>query len=370
MPNWTVSPVMTVPGQHTVCGGIAALSRDDVWLVGELIVFPAGAWCFAEHWNGTSWAWNTFPLPSATPPTAFSRHSLADVCAIDRDDVWAVGQFGQYPAALNVGSCRPLLYHYDGVGWQLVFCPYASDDYNTLYAVHGRETHDIWAVGTYRSLNTPQRSLIVHYDGVSWQLIYAPHVGESHNQLFGVAALERAALVVGLYWVSPSEYQALVLHWDGAWKHRTVSTGGPSTALYDVAGISGNDAWAVGSKDDGSHRRPLAVHWDGDHWTEIPTAPMTHQAHFNSVAAVASNDVTAVGAEWINGLPRTLVEHWDGLSWTAVPHPEIAVIAGVSSAGNQHFDYVSADRLGHYWAAGSVVNWQGGIEPIVETSAF
>src|SRR5437868_3280532 len=84
-------------------------------------------------------------------------------------------------------------------------------------------------------------------------------------------------------------------------------------ALYGVAAISSDDAWAVGAYlTDTSLAVTLALHWDGVQWTWIPSPSPGGFDTFYDVTAISSNDVWAVGSYSTRGVGGlTLTEHWD-----------------------------------------------------------
>ena len=77
--------------------GIAAISSQDIWAVGTDGVFGSGVFSrvrysrpVIEHWNGS--VWRVVPTPRLS-----AGGSLNDVSALSRTDVWAVGQVGTRP---------------------------------------------------------------------------------------------------------------------------------------------------------------------------------------------------------------------------------------------------------------------------------
>ena len=98
------------------------------------------------------------------------------------------------------------------------------------------------------------------------------------------------------------------------------------SSFESVSAVAPNDVWAVGSyyKLDRGLRVPLAEHWDGSAWTQIPTAPDADLGELYGVAAVATDDVWAVGySPYSIASRRPLVEHWDGTQWRTVPTPDV-----------------------------------------------
>jgi hypothetical protein len=107
-----------------------------------------------------------------------------------------------------------------------------------------------------------------------------------------------------------------------------------------VNGISAdasNDVWAVAGA--------IILHWDGQTWTQVPSA-----SRFNAVAVtvLSPTNVWAVGSR--PGPPpsdtEAAIAHWDGTSWSIVaspnPNPRGTSLLGVIAA-------VSANNI---WAFG------------------
>ena len=112
-----------------------------------------------------------------------------------------------------------------------------------------------------------------------------------------------------------------------------------SGRLYDVAGSSASDVWAVGLAPSSS----LIMHWDGSCWTVSSTAPT---GYLQSVSSVSATDAWAVGGtSWWNP-SHTLAEHWDGTSWTTVTTPV--------EGGSAIFAGVTATSSTNAWAVGSI----------------
>jgi hypothetical protein len=128
-------------------------------------------------------------------------------------------------------------------------------------------------------------------------------------------------------------------------------TSAPSPGnLSGAAAVSSQDVWAVGAYQSGGTYLPVAEHWDGSSWTQVPVpAPAnTSKSYLNAVAAVSADDVWAVGAEVSSssGGQLTLIEHWDGSSWSVVPSPSLGSDLNM-------LDSVTAVSAGNVWAVGN-----------------
>jgi hypothetical protein len=189
-----------------------------------------------------------------------------------------------------------------------------------------------------------------------------------------------------------AQVTTLIEHWDGArWTvvrapddAASAPPGQPGALLTGVAATSSHDVWAVGAvahaerRDDGSEMdldRTLAVHWDGNRWSVVPTPDDTPDDTLVAVSARSSSDIWAVGAANHTVDPNVsfvtpLVEHWDGARWSVVhvPTPGLdpsntaavaALVAGLHSGHFKDYDEASfsavhAIAVDDVWAAGVI----------------
>jgi hypothetical protein len=301
--SWTI-----VPNAVRTSGfeDIAVISAGDIWAVGNGGGNPNGA--VTAHWDGTTWT--RVDIGIYAP-----QDSLYGIAAVASDDVWAVG-YNDY---------GPLILHWDGTSWSWADLdlgvlqpdkPSAPDDYITrLTDVTVVGPNDIWAVGTIR-IGAANRTLIMHYNGSSWDLVTSPSPGTYSNVLESVTAVSANDVwAVGYY---ANDYtntpsQSLALHWNGTnWTQVTTPSPGFSsraggspdnnsdymgTFLYDVTAVSTTEVWAAGlySPTGFSSGETVILRWNGSTWSRV-TSP--NPANYNAlygVAAVASNHVWAVG---------------------------------------------------------------------------
>ncbi|WP_405623352.1 hypothetical protein [Streptomyces sp. NBC_00076] len=152
------------------------------------------------------------------------------------------------------------------------------------------------------------------------------------------------------------------------WKLALPLSAAQSTDFYDVTATGRTDAWAVGNTFDESwFSVPVAQHWDGTRWSDVPPADTGGRpAKFDAVAASGPDDVWAAGTygdvevgtassaaarmperptarrlpdTLLDRLPDTLadrlrkgsalpetaspivLQHWDGTRWKPVSRP-------------------------------------------------
>jgi hypothetical protein len=101
--------------------------------------------------------------------------------------------------------------------------------------------------------------------------------------------------------------------------------------LSDVAAVSRNDAWAVGTSFTDSSwtvSHPLLEHFDGRSWSVVPL-PGTAGPRLDYVTAVSATDIwaTGFGRVFSEGGGRTV--HWDGHAWSVTVDPPGLIIEGL-----------------------------------------
>jgi hypothetical protein len=141
---------------HNELTGVAAVSANDVWAVGDSLCTSAtcGATdndtappeALIEHWNGTNWK----VVPS---PILGSYGQLNGIAAVSASNVWAVGEKGF--RRNSYGSFSPfgtLIEQWDGTGWNIVSSPNLGSSpgssENELTGVAAVSASDVWAVGS------------------------------------------------------------------------------------------------------------------------------------------------------------------------------------------------------------------------------
>ena len=150
-----------------------------------------------------------------------------------------------------------------------------------------------------------RRTLIEHASGGAWTPVASPNDGTptTDNTLMAVGGTAATGLWAVGYRQSPTGLKPLVLRYDTtlpspSWVSVSGAGGVPSpgtveTVLTGVEVRTASDVWAVGYYDDGSGKRPLALHWDGSTWSN---SPIPGVGMLRKVRAVAPGNVWAVGA--------------------------------------------------------------------------
>jgi len=185
--------------------------------------------------------------------------------------------------------------------------------------------------------------------GLTWRVVSSPNVGTNSNSLSDIAVVsDNDIWAVGSYYDGIG--RTLTMHWNGTqWSIVPSPNPNPSAnSLRGVVALSSNDVWAVGYAGN-NPGRTLIIHWNGTQWSVVPSpnvgGDLTNILY--SIAAIAPNDIWAVGY-YSNGGQRTLTMHWDGVQWSIVTSPN-------PGNSDRYLHDIAAASSNDVWAVGTYV---------------
>jgi hypothetical protein len=242
--RWTIVPLPVSPKPESVTlytGGVAAVSPSDAWAVGTYSAGSGLAGALIEHWNGTQWS--IFPNPASGQAGAW----LTAITALSRTDIWAVGE-----QSAADGTIKTFTEHWNGQSWTVVPAPAAAAP-SRFIAVSADSPTDAWAVGSQLQAGTGNSAtaLVEHWNGKAWSVVKGlPALG--NGELLRVYAASSSDVWATVY--APRADTDLgtdeFLHWNGkSWS--TVPVPGPHEygLDYEYTGIAGTgpgNIWAAG----------------------------------------------------------------------------------------------------------------------------
>ena len=310
--SWSIVSTPNEGVGDNILNGVSGGASNDVWEVGY---YAFGTWkqTLIEHWNGIKWS----IVPS--PNTNNRLNELNGAVAISPSNAWAVGR----ASSGNALDQTTLTLHWDGTSWQIVPSPSpGTQGLNVLYAVAANTANDVWAAGSFTNTGEFAQTLVIHWDGTSWSVIPSANVPGDNNELYGVVALGPDNVwAVGYHGNAAFGFLTLIEHWNGStWS--IVSSPSPFSddILRAVSATGATDIWSVGRSRNPSTFRTtgLIEHWDGNNWSQVLGLAAEDTALYG-VAAVAPEDAWAVGD--VTGL--ALIGHWDGSNWSVFPSPNV-----------------------------------------------
>lgn len=320
--KWHIVPTPNVGSSNSSMYALAAISANDIWMVG--LSYPnkvlATSSTLTEHWNGSRWS--IVPSPNVG---SHSNH-LYGVAAVSSNDVWAVGD--SYIDQRGSGG-RTLIEHWNGTSWNVVPSPNPGNRFSELYAAAAVSANDVWAIGNIISLNPYlDQTLVEHWNGTCWSVVKSANPGVSDNTLEGITVVSANDIwAVGNFSKTNGHNQTLTEHWNGSsWSVvPSPNVGRFPNFLDGVTAVSTDNIWAVGYRavSPGNIDYTLIEHWNGRSWSVVPSPnPQNAGNYLSGVAAVSSNSIWAVGFDYgFTSNAVTLVEHWNGSSWSVVPSP-------------------------------------------------
>ena len=331
---WVVDPSPNVGDGNNALYGVTAISHNDVWAVGFYYNEANVTQTLVEHWDGTAWT----VVPSPSPGTIYN--ALSSVASVSATDVWAVGSF-------NNGVAQTLVLHWDGISWEVIPSPNVGTQGSALSGVTTLSPTDAWAVGLAYPAVGVSRTLIEHWDGVSWKVVRSPSSGTTWNQLYGVSASSATDIwAVGHLYSGTDPSQTLIERWNGLrWTRVRSPTTQEGSILVGVSSVSSTDAWAVGFRDEAGSPLTLALRWNGTRWRPVSTPHVGVESVLYGVDALSPDFAWAVGRYTASdgAAPRTLIEFWDGTAWTVFPSPNVGT-------ANNELQGVSALSEAEAWA--------------------
>lgn len=293
--------------------GVAALSSQDIWVVGDRLI---------AHWNGTLW--------QTTQTQEARQGTWTAITARSATDIWVLGQDQSGPQAL----------HWDGMTWKTTSLPTFTSGLVTLASIAPVASDDVWIAGSLREgdgQSSPYiyQPLTLHWDGLKWQQVAGAALPTGKNASFGGISANSATDIwaVGSIDSMKSYTRELIEHWDGtSWqlvpppdeKIPYYSING--TGLSSVAAVSATDVWAGGSwnltgSDANGNGSSMIEHWNGQKWRYILMSRLDSRSDaLVSIKALSPTNIWTVGT-FVNPNTRLgdiYLQHWDGKAWD--PH--------------------------------------------------
>lgn len=307
--QWSIVPSPKIGTQGNNLSSVAAISANNVWAIGYYANSsnPNTGYTLIEHWNGSKWSIVASPNPGP-------NNTLNAIAAVSPDDIWVVGGITEK----NSGQ-RSFFEHWNGSQWQVVPSPHTTLENNFLLSISAVSSTNIWAVGSSgNSTYSEQRTLTEHWNGSQWQVVPSPSPAQFYNALWGVTTVSANNIwaVGGIADTHTTPAKTLIEHWNGtSWSVvPSPSAGNFQDVLYGgVTAISANNIWAIGwtaTNQNFTTWQPLVEHWDGKHWSLVSSPHAGISRFINGITTVpVTNQLWVVGSTYPNNnKAQTLTE--------------------------------------------------------------
>jgi len=246
--RWTVAATPHLASQSDTLFAASAVASNDVWAVGERQDSAGRFSALVEHWNGYRWT-----VAPAANPGASGNH-LDGVAAVSDDDVWAVGQRNGPHGDI------PLVEHWNGHVWSTVRIGFPTAAAGLLDAVAARDG-EVWAVGETDDAHHQGRPLVEHYAHGRWTTTTPSVGSAFTNLTGVTIADNTPWAAGTYYDPAAGAQKAIIIHRNQTGWHDVVapSPGTGDTVLGGIA-ASGPNLWAVGYAKNTQARQPLIEH--------------------------------------------------------------------------------------------------------------
>jgi len=201
--------------------------------------------------------------------------------------------------------------------------PYIPGSKNSLHSIAATSPDDVWVVGSYHDIDSGD-ALILHWDGVIWNLLTTPGITDANTTLYAITAITPNDV-----WIAGIQYDggrwdyplALTLHWNGSsWSHSTNQYNSPYGIIPQaIAASSPDNIWMVGNGN------PLLIRYQDQNGWVAPPYPNLSQDdfyQFEAVAPIDPHNVFLDAARQLSGSPyQAIVLNWDGTTWHELTLP-------------------------------------------------
>ncbi len=143
--HWASGKMPVVPSTQEAITGATIVSRDDIWVVGNLETASTAP--YLAHYNGRKW----------TASTLKQFAKLTSVSATSASNVWAVGN-----------GPRALLLHFNGRGWKTFATPKLISEFGLYNNVLAQPGGGVWVTGDLTTTSSSLAGGAMHWDGHHW----------------------------------------------------------------------------------------------------------------------------------------------------------------------------------------------------------
>jgi hypothetical protein len=288
--SWSTESAPSPAGANeSVINGISCPSGTSVCTAVGYADIAGVRTVLAERWNGSSWSMQSVPLPSGT-----SGSRLDGVECRGANFCMAVGR---YVASGRAWSFATI---WDGSSWssQSVPDPTGATKSVLLDVTCSDSPVICTAAGSYESTGSPERTLVMRWNGTAWALQPSPNPsGSGSSVLHDVTCMnaETAPCAAVGHWVNSGVNVTLAERWNGnSWSLESTPnpTGASSSALED-ASCRMDTCIAVGWSYYSGAQRALAEISEPN--GQPPTVTIDSASSSTSASATLRGEVTGSG---------------------------------------------------------------------------
>jgi hypothetical protein len=207
-------------------------------------------------WNGGSWSSMAGGVEGSNPHV--------EALAVYNGKLYAGGTFLTAGGVLTVGVARWI-----GTGWEAVGPPIAPPNRESYFGVYAFATYnsELYLGGSYHTTNNTDSSIILKWDGSSWQPVGGGITGAIVKAL---TVYQGQLIVAGNFYMAGNLPVNNITAWNGSVWSSPFSTGIDNT-VYTFCQI-GTNLYAGGTfYNSGGNPTSMISKWDGSSWTALGT---------------------------------------------------------------------------------------------------
>jgi hypothetical protein len=207
--------------------GVSCASPGDCMAVGQYQPAGGGVLPLVEHWNGTNWIVQTVPF------VQYATGELVGVSCPTVTDCFAVGAYGTFNQNTSLFA-----EHWNGSQWAFELVPRPRGESFALNAVSCLRGENCVAVGT-ASTAEGTTSIVERASGGAWALQQDAVPANAQLHGVSCPSL-RSCTAVGLAYPDPTTvHTGLAEHWNGTtWARQALPEPQPDTKGVSLGGIS------------------------------------------------------------------------------------------------------------------------------------
>ena len=327
-PTWSVQSIPEPSGAFSgKLLGTTCASATSCFAVGWGSTTGSALGTLVEHWNGTSWA------PQASPDPTAAGDVFPQLNAVTCTSVSQCTTVGTDFTLSN--TAVTVVESWSGKAWTVVSSPNLTGaTTNSLTGLSCISTSFCMAVGDATTTSPDVVSLAEQWNGSKWSIDTTPDPsGYLQTWLTSVACPTTKSCVAVGYAQDPGADVPIVEQWNGStWSLRVtpIPSGSADNELSGVACPTASSCIAVGRTyaSESAPAEPMAEKWNGTTWSVVTTPDPTDVigAFLSSVSCPTSTTCEAAGESYTDnsGDTETLVEQLSAGSWALVPSPDEA----------------------------------------------
>ena len=241
--SWTIAPSSNAPNATgSFLHAVSCVGLNRCFAVGNYTSAGTAGSTLIERWTGTQW----LIVPSPNKPSA-AINTLDGVSCVPLGTGVSCFAVGNWATTVTGSVFYTLTVRLGAGGWAIVPSPNPSGK-SALGSVSCTSASSCVAVGFWQ--HSPGASLAERWNGSSWTVTPVPNfTGWTFSRLDSVSCPSATNCVAVGTWAAGSPNRTLVAHWNGVSWQDIPSPNPTGSSGSTLAGVScaGGGCWAVGS---------------------------------------------------------------------------------------------------------------------------